>query len=370
MKNDNTLEYLRGFAVFQVVFVHIIYWLEVITSDSLTEIKSFTLFEMVLFFFVTGAVNNYSREDSYRAFCIKRLKKFLIPYYVYASICVPVALIYYLTTKQLTVRAAFLIFLTWIVPLNTQIMPFDYVTWELWYIPVYVIAIVLFPILKKAVRKFGLYAVAMLSVLFSAAAFLTPNLLKNIHLEGTGVYVHSITYIIQETIFYMIFMGLGIMYPKLKERNRSFLISAVILLAVSVSALVIIGIKDLLCLDMQSNKFPPNHAFMLFSFAFLSAFYLMFPLIKKLSSIVIEHIPAIGKFFSFLSVNSLYIFLYQSVPFLAVNTILIKSGIKGSIIGAFLAFALIYPFVCGFVFVILKIKSFFIRYVIKGRHVS
>ena len=52
-QRDKTLDYLRGLAIIQVVLVHILYWLGIFSAGFLAIAKSFLLFEMPIFFFVT-----------------------------------------------------------------------------------------------------------------------------------------------------------------------------------------------------------------------------------------------------------------------------------------------------------------------------
>ena len=152
---DKTLDYLRGLAIIQVVFVHILYWLGIFSVGFFAIAKSFLLFEMPIFFFVTGAVNGLGKPQKYKTFCFKRIKGLLIPYYIYSMICILVSIAYYLLHNELSIKTTIKLLLTWIVPLDHQIMPLPYFTWAIWFIPVYIISIILFPVIKTAVLKFG-----------------------------------------------------------------------------------------------------------------------------------------------------------------------------------------------------------------------
>ena len=80
MNRDRTLDYLRGLAIIQVVFVHILYWIGIFSVGLLAVAKSFLLFEMPIFFFVTGAVNGLGKQQKRITFCFKRIKGLLIPF--------------------------------------------------------------------------------------------------------------------------------------------------------------------------------------------------------------------------------------------------------------------------------------------------
>ena len=83
MSRDKTLDYLRGLAIIQVVLVHVLYWLNIFNEGFLAIAKSFLLFEMPIFFFVTGAVNGLGKLHNHKIFCFKRIKSLMIPYYIY-----------------------------------------------------------------------------------------------------------------------------------------------------------------------------------------------------------------------------------------------------------------------------------------------
>ncbi|MDO5138386.1 MAG: acyltransferase family protein, partial [Oscillospiraceae bacterium] len=70
-----------------VIVVHTLYWGNFSSDSSFNLIKSFFLFEMPLFFFVTGASNSFSRSTGYYRFVFRRYKRILIPYWVFALIC-------------------------------------------------------------------------------------------------------------------------------------------------------------------------------------------------------------------------------------------------------------------------------------------
>ena len=152
---DKTLDYLRGLAIIQVVFVHILYWLGIFSVGFFAIAKSFLLFEMPIFFFVTGAVNGLGKPQKYKTFCLKRIKGLLIPYYIYSVVCILISIVYYLVHNELSIKLIVKLLLSWIVPLDHQIMPLPYFTWAIWFIPVYIISIILFPVIKTAVLKFG-----------------------------------------------------------------------------------------------------------------------------------------------------------------------------------------------------------------------
>ena len=345
MNREKTLDYLRGLAVFQVVFVHTIYWLDIIKPESLTVLKSFTLFEMSVFFFVTGAVNSLKDHRSYGSFCLKRIKGLMIPYYIYAAICIAISVIYYIAAGEFSLVLAAKMFLSWLIPVNTQIMPLWYFTWALWFVPVYLVAIIFFPLIKKAVNRFGRLAIAFQVMIFIIIEVVLGIAFKQVPDEGYGIYINQLSDIIQESFFYMIFMGAGVLYPQLKmHKKKDLAISSAILIS-SVAGLLISVFLLGDTLDMQINKFPANHVFLCYSFAFMTVLYLAMPLIKKLYKILIGKIHPIDRFFITLSKNSITVFLYQSFAFWMTGLVLTLFNLDDTVFEPFAAILIVYPLV-------------------------
>ena len=356
VNRDKTLDYLRGLAVFQVVFVHVFYYLFVLNIGSLTVLKSFALFEMPLFFFVTGAVNSLKDNGPYGKFVVKRFKGLLVPYYVYAAICLAITAVYCLLKNMLSVSLAITVFLKWLFPLRGQIMPHVYFTWALWFIPVYLMITVMLPAVKFLVRKLGRLSVLIFVLVFINVEVLL-GILRTIPNEGSTLY-SNILFIIQESFFYMIFVGLGLMYRQLKQRKSIDLILAAAILTAAVIGIVICHFVFGNTLDMQTNKFPPNHVFMFYSFAVLSLLYLVLPFLKKIYKLLISIIPVLDKLIVTFSENSIYVFLYQGFAFWIVNRLLVFLDMHNSLLEAAVAFGTIYPMVWLTVVIINRIRSF------------
>ena len=347
MNREKTLDYLRGLALFQVVFVHLIYWLGVIRAESLTIVKSFALFEMPILFFVTGAVNSVKDYQSNKLFYIKRIKGILIPYYIYAAICMAMAVVYYLKTGAFTIALVLQLVLSWLIPINTQIMPFPFFTGALWFIPVYLMSIVLFPHVKKAVQRFGRISIAFLALFFIVVEIVFSVSIKQVPSAcGAGTYIGKLSHFMLQSSFYMIFMGIGVLYSQFKKREKRDLIMSLSVLAVSMAGLCVSSVLLGQTLNMQMNKFPPNHVFLFYSFAFMTILYLAFPLIKKLYRMLVKAIPLTDKLFASFSENSITVFLYQSFAFWVTNFILCNLHLKKTVYEPFVAIFLVYPLVC------------------------
>ena len=357
MNRDKTLDYLRGLAIIQVVLVHILYWLNIFNGGFFAIAKSFLLFEMPIFFFVTGAVNGLGKQQKYRTFCFKRIKGLLIPYYIYSVICILISIVYYFLHNELSIKLTIKLLLSWIVPLDHQIMPLPYFTWAIWFIPVYIISIVFFPMIKSAVLKFGGGILIALIIVFACIEILCRLINKSTNFEGYGTYLYTALDIIQKTSFYLIFMGLGVLYPRMKTLRRKSLIIATTILIVSMILLLSCKIFFGNTLNMQSNKFPPNHMFLFYSLVVLSLLYIVKPLINRVYLWITKTIPILDKWILLFSQNSIYVFLYQTFSFWAFSIVLKHIELHNDYLIFAIALVIIYPMIWLTIKLINRIKA-------------
>ena len=129
MGRDKTLDLMRGWAVFHMFFMHILYWLGFCTTGVLNLLKSWLLFTMAVYFFVTGAVNIAAKRRPWGSFVIRRAKVLMVPYYVYAVLSVLIAGAVYLVEHRFSFELLGRTALSWALPLDQQIMPLPFFTW-------------------------------------------------------------------------------------------------------------------------------------------------------------------------------------------------------------------------------------------------
>lgn len=149
MERDKTIDNLRGFAMFWVIVVHVLYWGNFFTNENFNVIKSFSLFEMPLFFFVTGACNNFSRSDNYINFVAKRFLRILIPYWGFAVICAVISIIKFHFESKMNFITEIKVLISWLVPVDRQITDVPYFNFAVWFVPVYLCIVLIIPLLKK-----------------------------------------------------------------------------------------------------------------------------------------------------------------------------------------------------------------------------
>ncbi len=356
-KREKTLDYLRGLAIIQVVFVHVLYWLKPFDVGVFAVLKSLLLFEMPVFFFVTGATNSFGKKQPYISFVLKRIKGLLIPYYVYSALFILVPLVYYSVCDGFSVKTVLSIIFSWGLPLDHQIMPLPYVTWALWFVPVYIFSIAVFPAVKKAVLRLKGVMVVLLILLFLVVESVCFYINNNTAFEGYGAYVYTALDIVQKTFFYLIFMGLGVLYPRIKERNTKKAVFAFLVFAVSISGLLVSKFLFGVVVDMQYNKFPPNFVFLFYSFAVMTGIYLAVPFVKKLYLKLAKAFPFADDFILLFSQNSIYVFLYQTIPFLIIGSLFDLLGFKNDVLVFVLGMITIYPMIWLTIKMINKINN-------------
>ncbi|MBQ9742388.1 MAG: acyltransferase [Ruminococcus sp.] len=296
-ERDRTLDRMRGFAMLWVVFVHVLYWGAFYTSPFTDILKSFLLFEMPLFFFITGATNSMSRDTGYFSFVYKRFARVLIPYWVFAAICAVLSVGKYTLENGFDPLKSVLITGSWLVPIDRQFSNITYLTWALWFVPVYLCIVLLIPLMKKLVGK------PLQFVMFGTLL---------------GVFVISDVLnlgFVQKISFYALWTFAGMYYPLIREKLTSAK-TRVILGAVAVlgaGVLTLLGLSGV-SLDMQYNKFPPNMVFLVYSCTAMGVVGLLTPVLDSFFG-KIEKTKFLGKIFEQFSVRSMTVFLYQVFAF-------------------------------------------------------
>ena len=348
MSRDKTIDRLRGFAMLWVIVVHVLYWGEFFTNDSVNLLRSFCLFEMPLFFFVTGASNSFSKIDSYFAFVSKRFQRILIPYWVFAIICALLSMGKLRTEDNLDFLTGILVFASWMVPISRKVATVSYLTWALWFVPVYLCIVMILPALKQMKESSKKNMVALLLLgLFALTCFLKLGWVQHVALYSFWTYV-------------------GLFYRDIKtateqkHTRRYFLYSAVAGMAM-MWMLHLAGQS----LDMQSNKFPPNMIFFAFSVMMMGLIIFALPYLDRVMGRM-ETGKLFGKIFNLFSTRSMTIFLYQVFAFdltIRLSNMLVPAdGILASIAKTVFCLATTIPVCAGLAVVFGKIEKLEIRH--------
>lgn len=324
---DKTLDYLRGFAMLQVIVVHVLYWAGFFSSPYINYAKSFCLFEMPVFFFVTGASTLHSRYVTYADFVQRRFLKMLIPYWVFAVICAFLSIAKYIfVDNQRDVAYLCKVFISWMIPINRQITSISYLTWALWFIPVYLCIVLFIPFMRYTKHKYELGA--FLVVAFCATVIFDLGWIRYV-------------------FFYLIWVFAGLFYEKIKalsfddNARKKLVLIAVILLIIQ------FGLKAYgYSLDMQRNKFPPNITFLIYSILIVSLIIYNLKMLACFFDKASQN-RILEKMIRSFSTQSTTIFLYQVFAFnvtIRLSHLLIASdSVLASIAKAVLCFTITVP---------------------------
>lgn len=348
MSRDKTIDRLRGFAMFWVIVVHVLYWGNFFTNEYVNLLKSFCLFEMPLFFFITGASNSFSKISGYFDFVSKRFQRILIPYWVFALICALLSICKFSIKGNMDFFSGMKILLSWMVPVNRQITSVSYLTLALWFIPVYLCVALIIPVLKRmrdSSRKIGL-------VFFLLGIFVVSCLLK---MEW-----------FQYVAFYSFWTYIGLFYRDIKavveqKHTRRYLLC----LAAAGMAVICILYLAGQPIDMQSNKFPPNLVFLVFSITMMALIIFEMPYVDRVIG-WFETGRITGKIVNLFSTRSMTIFLYQVFAFnlttRLTNILIVGDSIIVSIVKSVFCLVASILICAGFAIIFGKIETLEIRH--------
>jgi fucose 4-O-acetylase-like acetyltransferase len=330
---NRNLDTLRSVAMMWVIFIHCLYHTSIFQSGISSAVKSLFLLEMPLFFFIAGASNCLSRKRTLLQFYVSRIQRLLIPYWIYAVIviifCFMVGFIYSNAVNGWYIRWNFpLIF----KPETTL----PYLTWSLWFVPVYLLVILIFPFLAGYYKKFADTLFQYIPLFILAGFSLTLLLYKPLYIN------HMITYSFW-TYAGLFFNQLDQPKPLRKKCFPVLLITGIS--AVLTAAAVALPFFHAYA-NMQSNKFPPNFAFLSYSAGALSFLYLFYePVLRMID--FIRHCKWIDRIFQSYSQNCLTIFLYHPFAFLAMSVMTKWTGTE--------VFLQRHPFLLLFIYVVIMI---------------
>lgn len=343
MRRDKIIDRLRGFAMFWVIVVHVLYWGNFFTNSYVNLLKSFCLFEMPLFFFITGASNSFSKVYSYFDFVNKRFRRILIPYWVFAIICAILSIVKYSQEGNMDFFMGIKVTLSWLVPIDRQKTSVSYLTWALWFVPVYLCVALIIPILKQMKDSDRKIEFAFLLL----AIFVVTCLLKIGWL--------------QKIAFYSFWTYVGLFYRDIKlateqKHTRKYFLYIAATGGVAICLLRLAGYS----LNMQSNKFPPNIIFLVFSIMMMALIIFAIPYLDRFIG-WLENRNLAGKTFNLFSTRSMTIFLYQVFAFnltIRFTNILIPiDGIIASVAKSVFCLAITIPVCAGLSVIFGKIED-------------
>ena len=318
---------MRGWAVFHMFFMHVPYWMGFCDEGWPRIARSWLLFTMAVYFFVTGAVNIEAKRRPWGEFIIRRAKVLMLPYYRYAALCTVIAAVVYLIRHEFTFELLGQTALSWVLPIDRQIMPLPFITWAVWFVPVYLSVIIVFPLTRWLVEHIGI-------VLTEVVLIIVFLIVENIP---------GVPDLVQKAAYYPIFAALGTQWPKLKQRSGKKVLGSAVVMVLGFAGLI--ACKNLLggTYDMQLNKFPPNHLYLLFNFGAVGLLYILLPAIARTWRFLVRKMPLLERLFHLYSSYSVYAFMYHTFSYLVAFWLLNKTGLKKTLPGFVMSEAIVIP---------------------------
>ena len=259
MNRNTRVDVARGFLMLYIIAViHGIYWLQLIGGSA----RSILLFEMPCIFFLSGYSYSLAQAagvqiNSVRRYCeylLQRAVRILVPYWFYAIACLCVLFVkgdpQQFGTPELKLSAL----TSWLNPLSYgRNYSMGELRGHLWFIPPFLAVTSLLPLVSKLSFRTA-PPTLMLVAFFCAIAwadYFFSDMARTI-----------LTYGIWALIGY-------VANKKMVDSSEVDPRWGAAILLLCISALSLNWYFNLGTMDMQSNKFPPNATFFLFSVAWM-----------------------------------------------------------------------------------------------------
>lgn len=246
--------------VYIITVVHGFFFLNVYAGPGATLI----LFEMPCIFFISGYAYALSLQGGLRMetkrdywnYLKTRAARILIPYWVYAAVCLGLIFLKGNPTLTGSAAATTATLLAWLNPVEYGSgHSVSMLNYHLWFVAPFLGVTFLLPLLVKAVNRVKL----PIPLLIVAGGVL---ILGGEWLPAGNLPSSVLTYATWAVLGYVV--GSGRFGPMLSRPQLLALGAAAVMLLLGAWSL------SWATLDMQANKFPPNTAFFLFGIAWFS----------------------------------------------------------------------------------------------------
>lgn len=254
------IDLIRGLLIFYIVsIIHGFFWLKLFPQAY----SSLLLFEMPCIFIVSGysyylfesANKTKNPSLSFLAFykyLITRLCRLIIPYFAYAAVCA-VIFIFLEHPNNLWYST-----IAWLNPfVYGDGYSFGTANWHLWFIAPFLWITALLPLFSKL--RIDIKVPLIIWVIFLTGIIYAISKLNFAYSE-----------IIKNIIFYTLWGYFGYCLAKYKGKFEFKDYIFVFVFALLILLIAKFIIPNRVDMNMQNNKFPPNHTFFLFSSIWVS----------------------------------------------------------------------------------------------------
>lgn len=308
---DTQLDTYRSLCMMYIVcIIHSVYWL----GFGKEPFKSLILIEMPVIFFISGASLSQGKSNKgYLSTLKNRIKRVMLPYYIYAAATVAFIALMTLCGKVPSMDITAYNYKDIIKILLSIDIPQSPFCWHLWFIIPYMILSCIFVFHQSMLHKVKpIFYLAINILIFILIQTITGN------------------YLIRHIFCYNIFMLAG--YCFYKQLNKKQIICILLsVLAYIITAHYVTGSR---LTPMQSHKFPADTIFLCYTTFALCALSLLFSCIR---------LPYKG-ILTIWNKRGYTIYLYQNIVIFAISLVIphLYEYTKYSIITGGLAVALIF----------------------------
>ena len=249
------IDNFRGFAMMYVIFIHCLHWI-----DFFPDTRTLFFIEMPLFFSISGMALYFSPTENLIHFYKARLKRILFPYWRCILLYCALNAIFFVRLDA--EYSPLELLLSWLNPFTDPISIVSYLENAMWFVPVYIGIIVIFPFLRRFIQKFA-----------APLSSLPPALLAGANFCFT--FYLDVPDLLQKVLFYAFWVYFGLYYMKYihgMTAGKKLKIYLPFMIAGTLGFIYIVSGEfadvrgQIIGLDMQENKFPPNFAFFLYEY--------------------------------------------------------------------------------------------------------
>lgn len=282
---DHYIDFLRAFGLLLLVIAH---------TTPPEWLKAIRAFDVPMMVFISTICYKPLR-GGYLAYAIKRFKRIYIPVFTFLTLFFIAESICYLILGKPHLRLTTVIG-SYFLLLRPSI---GYV----WIMRVFLLIALVLPLLYNIFKNSGALATCI-------SAFALIIIQHYISMAVDLIDNKILHYVVRETIPYIIgYSAIAIIGLKIREFSRTALL---ILLTISVAAVIGFVLTHDMTFYPQQYKYPPQSLYILYGIAGSTLMWSLKP--------ILEHVT-ISKVFTFLSENSMWLYLWHIIPVYAISPI-------------------------------------------------
>ena len=252
---DQVIDLFKGFTILWIIHIHTVFWSGTMyLPDYLRELSLFI--DVPIFFFLSGYLVFFGSRKDIISRSLRQMKRLYLTYVILSLVVFfAVILLRFLFGYSIPAFSATLFD---IITLNVVFVEFRGFQWNLWFLRVYLVLIIIVPVF--AIWRQSLFRNVILSILSFASYIFFSKFSHTSILAGLPIFVP----------FYAALFFFGSTFRQIEKHItlRQFVISLVFVLFFVYMAIH----RDEYRIVLQSHKFPPSLPYFSYSLLFLYVF--------------------------------------------------------------------------------------------------